>query len=174
MVSTGFCTRANDCAFPHRQPVGVPDPTAADSTDATEEPPDTACSICFESPDFYGLLGASRMDWGGLRVPARAHNLPTSLLFLEECSHVFCLACIRSWRDSRKREAQANSKTCSSTIKLPLVQPAQPRADGARRGFSFQAHSVGASQTSSFLRPGSRLTERTSARSSGTTKTRSS
>ena len=77
LVPSGFCTRANDCAFPHRQQVGLLHASVTDSTVAAEEPPDTACSICFESPDFYGLLGESRMDFRRPRV----------LSYARLCSH---------------------------------------------------------------------------------------
>ncbi|KAF5336036.1 hypothetical protein D9611_006203 [Ephemerocybe angulata] len=78
----GFCKRGEGCWFRH-----VLDPKKAGGTDGkreaeevddgsesdSEAPP---CSICFEAPSTYGLLSG--------------------------CNHVFCLSCIKQWRDSTK------------------------------------------------------------------------
>lgn len=34
----------------------------------------------------------------------------------ESCSHVFCLTCIRQWRDPKKKDEQTNAKSCSFAL----------------------------------------------------------
>ncbi|KIK60305.1 hypothetical protein GYMLUDRAFT_602443 [Collybiopsis luxurians FD-317 M1] len=48
-------------------------------TAAEIDPADEACSICFENPPVYGLLAG--------------------------CSHVFCISCLKEWRDPKAKSA---------------------------------------------------------------------
>ncbi|KDR65729.1 hypothetical protein GALMADRAFT_162397 [Galerina marginata CBS 339.88] len=83
----GFCKRGDACWFVH----------AVDSKDDTRSPArpldedeDELCSICFEKPTTYGLLGG--------------------------CSHVFCTTCIKQWRDPQNKPGgvldSGNTKKC--------------------------------------------------------------
>ncbi|THH13452.1 hypothetical protein EW146_g6767 [Bondarzewia mesenterica] len=79
--AAGYCKRGADCWFKHV----LPDPaTSTTSPEALPIPPsplpsdERSCGICFEEPDTFGLLS--------------------------DCSHVFCITCLRGWRDSDKSE----------------------------------------------------------------------
>ena len=56
--AAGFCKRGADCWFRHVDPTALSssDPSAA-AHDAEEEE-EVLCSICYETPITYGLLGA--------------------------------------------------------------------------------------------------------------------
>ncbi|KZT10054.1 uncharacterized protein LAESUDRAFT_645543 [Laetiporus sulphureus 93-53] len=67
--AAGYCRRGDQCWFIHSD---SPSAVASSSAEpATEE--DQLCCICYEKPVTYGLLGG--------------------------CSHIFCVQCIREWRD---------------------------------------------------------------------------
>ncbi|KAG5718722.1 putative E3 ubiquitin-protein ligase makorin-1 [Termitomyces sp. T112] len=74
----GYCKRGDKCWFVHEKSV----------VDAKEEDQDDdCCSVCFERPSLYGLLGG--------------------------CNHIFCIDCIRKWRDpSGKGSDISNIKKC--------------------------------------------------------------
>ncbi|KAF7770559.1 hypothetical protein Agabi119p4_6533 [Agaricus bisporus var. burnettii] len=57
-------------------------PSADDDRDSQNDP----CSICFEMPVTYGLLSG--------------------------CSHIFCITCIRQWRDQKGAAEQITLKRC--------------------------------------------------------------
>ncbi|KAG5643104.1 hypothetical protein DXG03_001568 [Asterophora parasitica] len=77
----GFCRRGDKCWFLH---VVDKEPVTEGSSDSED---DEACSICFEKPTTYGLLGG--------------------------CSHIFCIDCIRKWRDpAGKGSDTTNIKKC--------------------------------------------------------------
>ncbi|KAI0320879.1 hypothetical protein OF83DRAFT_1052227 [Amylostereum chailletii] len=71
----GYCKRGDKCWFRH----AIPDPDS--SPNGLQCPPplllpdDNVCGICLEEPVTFGLLSG--------------------------CSHVFCIECIRSWRDPK-------------------------------------------------------------------------
>ncbi|KAG7093877.1 hypothetical protein E1B28_007516 [Marasmius oreades] len=67
----GYCKRAEKCWFLHTLPRNQVGGTL-DIHDVVD-PIDELCSICFEKPSLYGLLAG--------------------------CSHVFCITCIKRWRD---------------------------------------------------------------------------
>ncbi|GJJ11358.1 hypothetical protein Clacol_005590 [Clathrus columnatus] len=85
--SQGFCKRGRECWYKHIEPkVGESSTSTTTSQHSSSgskqklseqessEDEDLACGICFEEkPAIYGLLSG--------------------------CSHAFCLACIRRWRD---------------------------------------------------------------------------
>ncbi|KAF8957455.1 glucanotransferase domain of glycogen debranching enzyme-domain-containing protein [Flammula alnicola] len=89
----GFCKRGDKCWFLHtdekekdrdKGKASVPGP----SSELEEE--DDLCSICFEKPTTYGLLGG--------------------------CSHIFCTNCIKQWRDPENKPGgvidSGNTKRC--------------------------------------------------------------
>ncbi|KAJ8515730.1 hypothetical protein ONZ45_g6898 [Pleurotus djamor] len=86
----GYCKRGDACWFRHvkaDQPTASPTP--GPSSEVQLNGSDEICSICFEVPTTYGLLGG--------------------------CSHVFCITCIRQWRLSTDKsvdviESGANKK----------------------------------------------------------------
>lgn len=63
--AAGYCRRGTQCWFKHPGPEtstsvtpqtpATPEPPAVDEEE--EEDPDTLCSICFEKPVTFGLLG---------------------------------------------------------------------------------------------------------------------
>ncbi|KAJ8094337.1 hypothetical protein PM082_010771 [Marasmius tenuissimus] len=75
----GFCKRADKCWFIH----SLPSPSQAAGSRETQEddsdPIDELCSICYEEPKLYGLLAG--------------------------CNHVFCITCIRQWRDPAQKSS---------------------------------------------------------------------
>ncbi|KZT59092.1 hypothetical protein CALCODRAFT_494130 [Calocera cornea HHB12733] len=89
----GYCKRGADCWYRHVSDAPVA-PEAGPSSRpaepvASEGPPtvqqeddddldELACMICYDKPLQYGLLAG--------------------------CSHVFCLACMRGWRDVKDKE----------------------------------------------------------------------
>ncbi|KAG6854520.1 hypothetical protein C0991_005432 [Blastosporella zonata] len=74
----GYCKRGHKCWFTHEQGVA-----AAEVNDDDDE----LCSVCFEQPSVYGLLGG--------------------------CNHIFCIDCIRKWRDPTGKGGEiSNIKKC--------------------------------------------------------------
>ncbi|KAJ7583434.1 hypothetical protein C8J56DRAFT_790739 [Mycena floridula] len=67
--SAGYCKREDKCWFLHVKPP----PTTVVPEEESGEEEDLNCSICFEKPMNYGLLAG--------------------------CGHIFCIGCIRQWRD---------------------------------------------------------------------------
>ncbi|KAF9268987.1 hypothetical protein L218DRAFT_852143, partial [Marasmius fiardii PR-910] len=65
----GYCKRAEKCWFLHELPQSREVGKALDENEDIDE----NCSICFEKPSLYGLLTG--------------------------CSHVFCITCLKQWRD---------------------------------------------------------------------------
>ncbi|KAL5503925.1 hypothetical protein ACEPAH_7997 [Sanghuangporus vaninii] len=93
--AAGFCKRGDKCWFRHVNSTSgessiVSSTNTGTSTDPDNEDGPTICSICQEMPVTYGLL--------------------------EDCSHVFCLECIRGWRDpsgkSQDIVISGNTKRC--------------------------------------------------------------
>ncbi|KAF7430510.1 hypothetical protein PC9H_006218 [Pleurotus ostreatus] len=73
----GYCKRGDECWFRHvkagrsvGESFSIAGPSSLESDDGFED----LCSICFDKPTTYGLLGG--------------------------CSHIFCIKCIRQWRDT--------------------------------------------------------------------------
>ncbi|KAF4570032.1 hypothetical protein EYR40_009018 [Pleurotus pulmonarius] len=73
----GYCKRGDECWFRHvkagrnaGESSSVAGPSSPEADDGFED----LCSICFDKPTTYGLLGG--------------------------CSHIFCIKCIRQWRDT--------------------------------------------------------------------------
>lgn len=98
--AAGFCKRGADCWFVH----ALPAPPAADADAGAGAGPSSAagadgedddyCCICYEKPVTYGLLAG--------------------------CSHIFCLQCIKGWRD---RKGKSEEVVCSGVIKMcPLCR----------------------------------------------------
>ncbi|RDB20803.1 E3 ubiquitin-protein ligase makorin-1 [Hypsizygus marmoreus] len=81
--ANGYCKRGESCWFLH-----VVDGGKGRAKDEDED--EELCSICFEKPSLYGLLGG--------------------------CSHIFCLQCIRQWRDPKGKHGDViesgNMKKC--------------------------------------------------------------
>ncbi|KAI0653393.1 hypothetical protein C8Q70DRAFT_606385 [Cubamyces menziesii] len=67
--AAGHCRRGDKCWFLHADPNEVASGSQAHSPSNDEV--DQLCSICYDKPTVYGLLG---------------------------CSHVFCISCIKNWR----------------------------------------------------------------------------
>ncbi|KAL5525986.1 hypothetical protein ACEPAG_7324 [Sanghuangporus baumii] len=93
----GFCKRGDKCWFRHINSTSgessielVLSTNTGTSTELDNEDEPTICSICQEKPVTYGLL--------------------------EDCSHVFCLECIRGWRDPSGKTQDivisGNTKRC--------------------------------------------------------------
>ncbi|TEB21818.1 hypothetical protein FA13DRAFT_1642272 [Coprinellus micaceus] len=88
----GFCKRGEECWFQHvldpSSPMDVKEKCAVDEDSDLEADP--LCSVCYEKPTTYGLLSG--------------------------CSHVFCISCIREWRDRKSKSADlvisGNNKKC--------------------------------------------------------------
>ncbi|KAJ3501668.1 hypothetical protein NLJ89_g9235 [Agrocybe chaxingu] len=83
----GFCKRGDACWFLHTSDSKDKRPAANLLLDEEE---DEFCSICFEKPTTYGLLGG--------------------------CSHIFCIVCIKQWRDPQNKPGgvldSGNTKKC--------------------------------------------------------------
>ncbi|TDL23409.1 hypothetical protein BD410DRAFT_787234 [Rickenella mellea] len=93
--AAGYCKHGDKCWFRHEVPPGtsalanvedVQTQTPAEDTSSTEE----HCGICYEKPVTFGLLNS--------------------------CSHIFCLQCLRDWRDpggkSEEIVQSGNTKKC--------------------------------------------------------------
>ncbi|KAG5639581.1 hypothetical protein H0H81_010783 [Sphagnurus paluster] len=79
----GYCKRGDQCWFLHVVEAAPGAVAEQQSREGEEE----VCSICFEKPSTYGLLGG--------------------------CNHIFCISCIRQWRDPRGKGPDiTNSKKC--------------------------------------------------------------
>ncbi|TFK51721.1 hypothetical protein OE88DRAFT_1629053 [Heliocybe sulcata] len=89
--AAGYCRRGDQCWFKHVAPGKV---NLAESSGSAKVEQVVAegladeCSICYEKPTTYGLLVG--------------------------CSHVFCIKCIREWRDATEKSSETVS---SVTIK---------------------------------------------------------
>ncbi|KAJ3065788.1 alpha subunit of pyruvate dehydrogenase [Podochytrium sp. JEL0797] len=98
--SQNKCRKGAACAFSHEVSTGDVSEEARDTSLPTNE--SLACAICYESPDTFGLL--------------------------PECSHVFCISCVRKWRNkSDKDDALASSEAIHACpmcrAKCPIVVP---------------------------------------------------
>ncbi|KAI0352366.1 hypothetical protein OH77DRAFT_1409242 [Trametes cingulata] len=71
--AAGFCRRGEKCWFVHADPSKVASTSKAASPPEEEE--DSLCSICYDKPVTFGLLVG--------------------------CSHIFCLPCIKNWRENQ-------------------------------------------------------------------------
>ncbi|KAJ2927818.1 hypothetical protein H1R20_g9276, partial [Candolleomyces eurysporus] len=89
----GFCKRGEECWFRHvaddaLSPNGKGKEREDDGGSDSES--EHLCSICLEKPVTFGLLGG--------------------------CSHVFCIACIKQWRDPNSKSidvvSSGNNKKC--------------------------------------------------------------
>ncbi|KIY52789.1 hypothetical protein FISHEDRAFT_34713, partial [Fistulina hepatica ATCC 64428] len=87
--ANGYCKRGADCWFIHAAPAGSTAAVAAAAA-ADNDATDNLCSICFEVPTTFGLLSG--------------------------CGHVFCVQCIRQWRNSQGKTGDmiesGNTKCC--------------------------------------------------------------
>ncbi|GJE90973.1 hypothetical protein PsYK624_071200 [Phanerochaete sordida] len=94
--AAGFCKRGADCWFVHAQPAAsgsAASPSSAPDERMVEDE-DDCCCICFEKPVTYGLLPG--------------------------CSHIFCLQCIKNWRE---RKGKSEEVIFSGAIKkCPLCR----------------------------------------------------
>ncbi|CAL1714734.1 unnamed protein product [Somion occarium] len=78
--AAGYCRRGGDCWFVHSDPdASKSSADAVQSTSKVVEEEDRLCSICLEKPITYGLLVG--------------------------CDHIFCLECIRRWRNSEGKSS---------------------------------------------------------------------
>ncbi|KZT27820.1 hypothetical protein NEOLEDRAFT_1059740 [Neolentinus lepideus HHB14362 ss-1] len=88
--AAGYCRRGDRCWFRHVLPEKAKAPAESSSSTTVDEVVsedfDDVCSICYEKPTTYGLLVG--------------------------CSHVFCIKCIREWRDASHK----SSETVSSGV----------------------------------------------------------
>ncbi|KAL0579268.1 hypothetical protein V5O48_002722 [Marasmius crinis-equi] len=75
----GYCKRGEKCWFLHTlpSPNQASGSTGVNTPDEELDPIDELCSVCFEKPTLYGLLAG--------------------------CSHVFCITCIKQWRDPSEK-----------------------------------------------------------------------
>ncbi|KAI0048117.1 hypothetical protein FA95DRAFT_1491458 [Auriscalpium vulgare] len=96
--AAGYCKRGEKCWFQHV----LPDATTAPSPQSVPPPiapEDAMCGICYEVPVTYGLLS--------------------------DCGHIFCVECLRSWRDKKNKSDDVsflNKKCpyCRTTSKLVI------------------------------------------------------
>ncbi|KAJ3567348.1 hypothetical protein NP233_g6419 [Leucocoprinus birnbaumii] len=79
----GYCRRGDQCWFKHIARLPAVSTSQLDKNDDLQNDP---CSICFETPVTYGLLSG--------------------------CSHIFCITCIRQWRDQKNQTEHNNLKKC--------------------------------------------------------------
>ena len=109
--AAGYCRRGDSCWFKHVKPAS----SQVTLEDAVEDDP---CSICFEKPTTYGLLGEWRIwSWG-------QHTNRSS----GGCSHVFCLECLRQWRDPTGKtedlvQSRAHKKCPMCRAKSAFITP---------------------------------------------------
>ncbi|KAJ2919495.1 hypothetical protein MD484_g923, partial [Candolleomyces efflorescens] len=91
--ANGFCKRGEDCWFRHAtddplSPNGKGKEREDDGGSDSES--EHLCSICLENPVTFGLLGG--------------------------CSHIFCIGCIKQWRDPNSKSidvvSSGNNKKC--------------------------------------------------------------
>ncbi|KAH8104134.1 hypothetical protein BXZ70DRAFT_968741 [Cristinia sonorae] len=103
--TAGYCKRGADCWFAHVVP---PAASATSQSGCNLKAPaemddeENMCSICLEKPVTYGLLPA--------------------------CSHIYCIQCIRDWRDRNGKSIEmvvtGNTKKCPLCRSLsPFVVP---------------------------------------------------
>lgn len=82
---------------------------------ACEEDEAEACSVCYDVPEFYGLLGPSPFPSIALALGARPDLAPPPPRSpAESCNHIFCLSCIHNWRSQTEGDSRAAAKTCPS------------------------------------------------------------
>ncbi|KAI0072700.1 hypothetical protein K474DRAFT_1604610 [Panus rudis PR-1116 ss-1] len=77
--AAGYCKRGANCWFIHSEPSKSPTKDTQSIPNAFGED-DQLCSICLEKPVTYGLLAG--------------------------CSHIFCIQCIREWRDPNGKSVE--------------------------------------------------------------------
>ncbi|KAF9453513.1 hypothetical protein P691DRAFT_658377 [Macrolepiota fuliginosa MF-IS2] len=82
--ANGFCRHGDHCWFKHTTDDAPP--VSCDVEQRSDDQQDEPCSICFEKPVTYGLLSG--------------------------CSHIFCITCIRQWRDQKGQIEHGNIKKC--------------------------------------------------------------
>ncbi|TGZ78775.1 hypothetical protein EX30DRAFT_131420 [Ascodesmis nigricans] len=99
---SGYCRRGEACWFQHATPsAGGAGPNKLEmegggqrmgmKAQETQRPEDEVCGICLDAVgDEYGLL--------------------------TECDHVFCLSCIRAWRDTHRASATAANNDIDSDL----------------------------------------------------------
>ncbi|KAI0675528.1 hypothetical protein C8Q78DRAFT_964382 [Trametes maxima] len=85
----GYCKRGDRCWFLHTDPSQVASGSQS-SAAPPEEEDEFLCSICYDKPSVFGLLVG--------------------------CSHVFCISCIKNWRESEGKSEDivlaGTTKTC--------------------------------------------------------------
>ncbi|KAG8708662.1 hypothetical protein FRC08_018776 [Ceratobasidium sp. 394] len=88
--NNGHCRRGDQCWYRHVTPASTKATPSASASAKREEVEELVCSICFEEPKQFGLLTG--------------------------CSHVFCLSCIKDWRNSKGKDVDVvlsnTNKTC--------------------------------------------------------------
>ncbi|EAU90213.2 makorin-2 [Coprinopsis cinerea okayama7 len=95
--ANGFCKRGDNCWFKHV--LGPSDKSKGkgkerESADADSDGEQYLCSICFETPVTFGLLAG--------------------------CNHVFCITCIKQWRDPAAKSVDV--VTSGNTKKCPMCR----------------------------------------------------
>ncbi|KAI0641948.1 hypothetical protein C8Q79DRAFT_264135 [Trametes meyenii] len=87
--AAGFCKHGEQCWFLHTDPSQVASGSQS-SVSLSEEEDEFLCSICYDKPSTFGLLVG--------------------------CSHVFCISCIKNWRESEGKSEDiiqaGTTKTC--------------------------------------------------------------
>ncbi|KAJ3006354.1 hypothetical protein NUW54_g3970 [Trametes sanguinea] len=85
--AAGYCRRGESCWFLHTDPAKV---ASGSQPKACPQEDEEECAICYDKPVTYGLLAG--------------------------CSHVFCLSCIKNWRENEGKEEDVirsgMTKTC--------------------------------------------------------------
>ncbi|THH33359.1 hypothetical protein EUX98_g852 [Antrodiella citrinella] len=98
--AAGYCKRGSDCWFVHNAPnkkrSSASGSKAPPAADEDEE--EHVCCICMEKPVTYGLLAG--------------------------CSHIYCIQCIRNWRDRSNKSYEMISS--GNTKKCPLCRALSP------------------------------------------------
>ncbi|TCD69633.1 hypothetical protein EIP91_006858 [Steccherinum ochraceum] len=98
--AAGYCKRGADCWFSHIPPTEAAAGTSQSAvhipTELNED--ENLCCICLEKPVTYGLLAG--------------------------CSHIYCIQCIRDWRDSTGKSFEMVSS--GNTKKCPLCRALSP------------------------------------------------
>ncbi|OCH93655.1 hypothetical protein OBBRIDRAFT_724329 [Obba rivulosa] len=92
--AAGYCRRGSQCWFRHVEPGSSQTAVQPSPSVETVDEDTELCSICYEKPVTYGLLGG--------------------------CSHLFCLRCIREWRDPSGKPSDMVSS--GSTKKCPMCR----------------------------------------------------
>lgn len=103
-------------------PVVPPEQPGASRSTPWEYPETNVCGICSEQPVRFGLL--------------------------ENCSHTFCLSCIRLWRRQREQQDRINLRKCPiCRVESFLILPASSALSGEAKEEAMTSYKLSMGKT---------------------------